>query len=84
MPRHIPKLTTDAEAEAFLDQDLSDLDFSQFKPIQFEFGRKDARVNMRLPQPLLEAVKTRALARGVPYQRYIREALEAAVGRKAP
>ena len=84
MPHRIPKLTTDSEAEAFLDQDLSDLDFSQFKPIQFEFGRKDARVNMRLPQPLLEAVKTRALARGVPYQRYIREALEAAVGRKAP
>ena len=84
MPHRVPKLTTDAEAEAFLDQDLSDLDFSQFKPTRFEFGRKDARVNMRLPQPLLEAVKTRALARGVPYQRYIREALEAAVGRKAP
>jgi predicted DNA binding CopG/RHH family protein len=82
MPRRIPKLTTDAEAEAFLDQDLSDLDFSQFKPTRFEFGPKDARVNMRLPLPLLEAVKVRASARGVPYQRYIREALEAAVGRK--
>ena len=82
MPRNIPKLTTDAEAEAFLDQDLSDLDFSQFKPTRFEFGRKDARV--RLPQPLLEAVKTRAAAIGVPYQRFIRQALEAAVGRKAP
>ena len=84
MPRHIPKLTTDTEAEAFLDQALSDLDFSQFKPVRFEFGRKDARVNMRLPQPLLEAVKTRAAAIGVPYQRFIRQALEAAVGRKAP
>ena len=82
MPHRVPKLTTDAEAEAFLDQDLSDLDFSQFKPTRFEFGRKDARVNMRLPLPLLEAVKTRASARGVPYQRYIREALEAAVGQK--
>ena len=51
---------------------------------RFEFGRKDARVNMRLPQPLLEAVKTRAAAIGVPYQRFIRQALEAAVGRKAP
>ena len=84
MSRNIPKLTTDADAEAFLDQDLSDLDFSQFKPVRFEFGRKDARVNMRLPQPLLEAVKTRAAAIGVPYQRFIRQALEAAVGRKAP
>ena len=84
MPHRVPELTTDAAAEAFLDQDLSDLDFSQFEQTRFEFGRKDARVNMRLPLPLLEAVKRRALARGVPYQRYIREALEAAVGRKAP
>ena len=84
MSRRVPKLSTDAEAGAFLDQDLSDLDFSQFKPVRFEFGRKDARVNMRLPQPLLEAVKTRAAAIGVPYQRFIRQALEAAVGRKAP
>ena len=84
MSRRVPKLSTDADAEAFLDQALSDLDFSQFKPVRFEFGRKDARVNMRLPQPLLEAVKTRAAAIGVPYQRFIRQALEAAVGRKAP
>jgi predicted DNA binding CopG/RHH family protein len=82
MTRRVPKLTTDAAAEAFLDQDLSDLDFSQFKPTRFEFERKDARVNMRLPQPLLEAVKRRAAARGMPYQRYIREALEQAVARK--
>lgn len=82
MPRKVPDLTTDAEAEAFLDHDLSDLDFDQFKPTRFEFQPKGARVNMRLPQPLLEAVKRRAAARGVPYQRYIREALEAAVGRK--
>lgn len=81
MPRTVPDLTTDAEAEAFLDQDLSDLDFARFKPVRFEFGRKDARVNMRLPQPLLEAVKTRAAASGVPYQRFIRKALEAAVAR---
>ncbi len=84
MSRRVPKLSTDADAEAFLDQALSDLDFSQFKPVRFEFGRKDARVNMRLPQPLLEAVKTRAAAIGVPYQHFIRQALEAAVGRKAP
>ncbi len=83
MTRAIPKLTTDAEAEAFLDQDLSDLDFDQFKPARFEFEKKAARVNMRLPQPLLEAVKTRAAARGIPYQRFIREALEQAIGRKA-
>ena len=79
MTKLVPKLTTDEEAEAFLDQDLSDLDFSQFKPMRFELEKKEARVNMRLPEPLLEAVKKRALARGIPYQRFIREALEMAL-----
>ena len=78
----MPRLTTDAEAEAFLEQDLSDLDFTQFKPVRFEFEKKSARVNMRLPQALLDALKARAQARGIPYQRLIREALEQAVARK--
>lgn len=76
MKRKIPRLRSDAEAEAFLDQDLSDLDFSQFKPVRFEFENKSARVNMRLPESLLAAVKKRAQKRGIPYQRLIREALE--------
>jgi predicted DNA binding CopG/RHH family protein len=59
MKRQVPRLTTDEEAEAFLEQDLSDLDFSQFKPVRFEFEKKAARVNMRLPEPLLAAVKAR-------------------------
>ena len=67
---------TDEEAEAFLEQDLSDLDLSQFKPVKFEFGKKDARLNMRLPEPLLEAVRKRADAKGVPFTRYIRELIE--------
>ena len=82
MTRRVPRLTTDEEAEAFLAQDLSDLDFSQFKPVRFEFEKKAARVNMRLPETLLKAVKERAEARGIPYQRFIREALEQAVARK--
>jgi predicted DNA binding CopG/RHH family protein len=41
MKRQVPKLTTDEEAEAFLDQDLSDLDFSQFKPARFEFEKRE-------------------------------------------
>ena len=78
----VPKLKTDEEAEAFLAEDLSDLDFAQFVPIRFEFERKEARVNMRLPQSLLDAVKARADARGIPYQRFIRETLERAVAGK--
>jgi len=80
--RKVPELLTDEAAEAFLEQDLSDLDFSQFKPVRFEFAKKAARVNMRLPQPLLDAVKARAKARGIPYQRYIRDVLERAVEAK--
>jgi predicted DNA binding CopG/RHH family protein len=71
-------MTTDEEAEAFLDQDLSDLDFSQFVPTRFEFEAKDATVTMRLPQRLLQTIKAQAEARGVPYQRYIRQVLEQA------
>lgn len=76
MKRKIPEFTSDAEAAAFIEQDLSDLDFSQFKPVSFEFAAKAAQINMRVPQPLLDAVKVRARARGVPYTRYIRELIE--------
>jgi predicted DNA binding CopG/RHH family protein len=79
MRKKVPKLKSDKEAEAFLDRDLSALDFSQFRPVRFEFEKKTARINMRLPQPLLDAVKKRATSRKIPYQRFIREALEQAV-----
>lgn len=75
-PAKVPAMTTDAEAEAFLDQDLSDLDFGQFKPVDWERGPKTARINMRVPQPLLEALKSKAAAQGIPYQRLIRDILE--------
>ena len=78
-PTKVPIMTTDAEAEAFLDQDLSDLDFSQFKPLTWETHLKTARINMRLPQRLLDAIKAKAAERGIPYQRLIREAIEKAV-----
>jgi predicted DNA binding CopG/RHH family protein len=80
--RKVPVLRTDEEAEAFLDQDLSDLDFSQFKSVQFEFAAKDERINMRLPSSLLGAVKAKAKEAGMPYQRFIRATLEKAVSGK--
>ena len=82
MKRKVPDLRTDQEAEAFLAEDLSALDFSRFKTMHFEFEKKEAQLNMRLPQPLLDAVKDRAKARGVPYTRYIRQLLEQDIGRK--
>ncbi|HVL22363.1 MAG TPA: CopG family antitoxin [Amaricoccus sp.] len=80
-PRSVPTMTTDEEAEAFLDQGLSDLDFTAFKPLPHESEPKTARVSLRLPQPLIDAVKARAAERGIPYQRLIREAIERAVRR---
>ena len=79
MKTKVPRLRTDEQAEAFLTQDLSKLDFSQFKPTRFEFEKKDEQINMRVPKPLLAAVKARAKARGIPYTRFIRETLEQAV-----
>ena len=77
----VPKMTTDAEAESFLEQDLSDLDFRQFREIAWEAQPKTARINMRLPEGLFAAVKAKAARLGVPYQRLIREALEREVER---
>ncbi len=79
MKKKVPKLKTDREAEEFLAQDLSDLDFSQFKPTRFEFEKKDEQINMRVPRLLLVALKARAKARGIPYTRLIRETLERAL-----
>ena len=50
--------------------------------MKFEFLPKEELVNMRLPSALLKAVREKAEAAGMPYQRYIRAALERAVGGK--
>ena len=75
--RPFPRLASNEEAERFVDEaDLSDYDFSRFRPAGFEFEPKAAQINMRLPQSLLDAVKERARRRGIPYTRYIRELVE--------
>ena len=86
MKKPLPKLKSDKEAEAFVAKsDLTDYDLSGLRMVRFEFQPKDQRVNMRLPRPLLDAVKATAAKAGVPYQRFIRQALEDAVQpRKAP
>ena len=86
MKEKLPKLRTDKEAEAFVAKsDLTDYDLSAMRMVRFEFQPKSERVNMRLPCPLLDAVKATAAKAGVPYQRFIRQALEIAVQpRKGP
>jgi predicted DNA binding CopG/RHH family protein len=84
MKRKVPEFKTDNEAAAFLEQDLSDLDFSQFRPMRFEFRPKQKSINLRLSEELLDAVRAHAKKQGIPYQRYIRQALERAVAQQKP
>lgn len=77
MKKKIPTFKTDAEAQRFVDKaDLSKYDLSGLKPVQFEFQKKEAQLNMRLPKHLLAALKDQAKERGMPYTRFIREVLE--------
>jgi predicted DNA binding CopG/RHH family protein len=79
--RRVPNFKTDEDAEAFLEQDLSDLDFSQFRPMRFSFELKpkEKSVNLRLSEDMLVAVRDRAKHEGIPYQRFIRHAIERAL-----
>jgi predicted DNA binding CopG/RHH family protein len=53
-----PEFKTDEEAEYFVEtSDLSEYDFSVFKPFSFEFEPKSKSGTMRLPEALLSAVK---------------------------
>jgi len=80
MKKQLPALASDEEAEAFVAySDLTEYDLSNMRIVQFEFQPKTERVNMRLPAPLLAAVKAAAAKAGMPYQRFIRHALEAAI-----
>ncbi len=80
MKKKLPELKSDEEAEAFVaNSDLTEYDLSEMRTVRFEFQPKSERMNMRLPRPLLDAVKAEAAKAGIPYQRFIRQALETAV-----
>lgn len=82
MKRKLPNLGSDLAAEKFVETaDLTQYDLTAMKPQRFEFAAKEARVNMRMPEQLLTAVKKAAEKAGMPYQRFIRQALEQALDR---
>ncbi len=84
MSKPLPALTSDEAAEGFVDTaDLSHYDLSGMIPHSFEFAKKSKQVNMRFPDQLLAAVKAKAAQKGMSYQRFIRQALEAALQPKA-
>ena len=78
--KKLPTFKSDRAAEQFVDNaDLSQYDLSGGEFVRFELKPKDKSVNLRLPSQLLEAVRRRAKHAGLPYQRFIRMALEEAV-----
>jgi predicted DNA binding CopG/RHH family protein len=84
MKKQLPILTTDKEAEDFIDNaDLTKYDLSVLTPIHFEFQPKERSITMRLSEPLLDAIKEEAERSGIPYQRFIRQTLEHAVHHKS-
>ena len=83
MKKKFPVFKSDKEAEDFVDTaDLTEYDFSGFKPMRFEIEKKDARLNMRLSRSMVRELKARAKSRGIPYQRFVRETLEHALVEK--
>ena len=77
MKKKFPDFKTDQEAEEFVaTADLSEYDLSDMAPMRFELRKKDRAVSLRLPEKLYEAVKARAKRAGIPYQRFIRRAIE--------
>lgn len=85
MLKKFPTWKTDAEAEEFVaTADLSEYDMSDMVPVRFELRRKDKAINLRLPDALLEEVRSRAKRADMPVQRFIRLAIERAIQDPAP
>jgi predicted DNA binding CopG/RHH family protein len=82
MPKRLPALKNDRDAEAILNRDLSEyISAETLEPFPFEYQPKQTSVNLRISDELLNAVRAAARRRGMPYQRYIRQALEVAIRR---
>jgi predicted DNA binding CopG/RHH family protein len=82
MSKKLPALKSDKEAEELLDKDLAEyINADNLAPFPFEFRPKRKSVNLRISDDLLRAVRAAARRCGIPYQRYIRQALELALRR---
>ena len=81
MTKKLPPLTTDEAAREFLDNtDLSDyLDRANMAPLTREFEAKNKALTLRLSETLLDDVKKKASALGMPVQKFVRMTLENAI-----
>ena len=64
--------------------DLTEYDFAQMVPMRFELRRKDKAVSLRLSDALLERSRARPRRQGIPYQCFIRLAIERAMRSSRP
>ena len=82
MRRKLPAFKSDEEAADILDRDLTTyINRENLAPSPFEYQPKQKSVNLRISDELLNAVRAAARRRGIPYQRFIRQALESALAR---
>lgn len=74
MKKKWPVLKDDKEAERFVEEaDLTEYDFSEMVPMRFEFENKTTRMQVRMPESQIKALKAEAKRRGMPYTRLVRE-----------
>lgn len=84
MKKTIPTFESDEAAEEFVaTADLSEYDLAG-QVVRFELRRKDKAINLRLPDALLQEVRSRAKRADMPVQRFIRLAIERAIHDPGP
>lgn len=81
MARKLPPLETDEAARDFLENtDLSDyLDRASMTPLTREFEAKNKALTLRLSETLLDDIRKKAAALGMPVQKFVRMTLENAI-----
>ena len=80
MKKNLKKIKTNKSAEKLFNKDLADYIHSgNFKKIHFELYPKDQTVTIRMSESLVKALKKRAKAEGINYQKLMRQALEKAL-----
>jgi len=79
-----PHLTSDEEMERFVETaDLSEYDFSEFKPIKLVFRDGEIDVTMPMKLSLFNSLKVAAIDDGVSYQHLMTEYLEKGLAARA-
>jgi predicted DNA binding CopG/RHH family protein len=82
MKKRLPKLKNDKDVRKLLARDLTEyLNADNLAALTFEFAPKSKVVNLRMSEGLYQAVQEASQRQGVPYQKYIRQALEESLRR---